>query len=89
MFDTNSVYYEDKIGSNTPYDEYPIVTLSKDHYFRGRLNQLKHYNRVNKTGQTRVSLDIRVIPYSEYKEKDVCSVSSRKKFVVGEYYSMI
>lgn len=88
MFDTNSVYYEKEIGSNIAYEDYSIVTLSKDQYFMGKLNKLKHYNKINSTGQTRVSLDIRVIPYSEYKENDVCSISLQKKFVVGEYYSM-
>ncbi len=89
MFETNSVYYEPEIESNFDHIDYNVVTLSKNQYFTGKLNKLKHYNRVNITGQTRVSLDIRVIPSSQYKESEVCSVSSHKKFVVGDYYSIM
>ena len=48
---------------------------------------LLHGNKPNDTGQTRVSVDFRVMKKKHYNEQDVkASVSRGTKFVIGEYY---
>lgn len=61
MFDTNSIYYQ------TDGDEYINMKLDENEFFIGNLNTKKHYNKINETNQTRVSLDFRIIPYSKFK----------------------
>lgn len=68
MFDSNSMYYEPYPNSNIPVENYNNLKLNYNQLFVGYLNQMKHYNVSNQTGQTRVSMDMRVIPYSKYLE---------------------
>jgi hypothetical protein len=56
--DTNSFYVESAPGKGN----YLPVTLQYGEVFRFYGNQCRHYNRVNQTGATRISLDFRVIP---------------------------
>ena len=85
MFDTNSVYYETELGSQ----EYENLQLKQNEFFIGYLSQLNHYNRINKTEKTRISLDFRIIPFSKYKEGSHSSVTSHKKMVIGDYFDII
>jgi len=87
MFKTNSIFYEETQSSELPFDQWKPVTVSKTQLWIGHLNSLRHFNKINKTGVSRVSLDIRVIPGSKYVSSDSkVSVTSKKKFTVGEYY---
>jgi hypothetical protein len=52
-------------------------------------NQLTHGNKVNDTGQARVSMDFRVLPISLYAESSSVSMTLKKKFVEGEYYKRL
>jgi len=85
MFDTNSLYYETEIGSQ----EYENLQLKQNEFFIGYLSQLNHYNCVNITGKTRMSLDFRIIPFSKYQEGSHSSVTSHKKLVLGDYFNII
>ena len=94
MFETNSLYYQKEVGSKAPYEEYPNLILHKNQYFRAPLSQLVHYNCVNTTQQTRMSLDFRVIPYSKYVDPESIhpitrSLSAKKRLILGEYFSLI
>ncbi len=92
MYDTNSIYFERTVNSNeTNYDNYYNLKLKTNEFFTGYFNKLKHYNKINKTGKTRVSLDFRIIPYSKYieNENDKSSVTSNKKLSLGEYFELI
>ncbi len=52
-------------------------------------NRLSHGNKVNTTGQTRVSMDFRILPIEHYKPNDQKgSVTLNTKFVVGQYYKI-
>ena len=62
------------------------MKLNKKQFFMGNLNKCKHYNKINRTEQTRVSFDFRVIPQSKYKVCENLSATSKNKFVIGEYY---
>ena len=55
---TNSFYVESEPGKG----DYLPVALKYGEVFRFYGNRCRHYNQVNKTGATRISLDFRVIP---------------------------
>ena len=65
------------------------MKLDTKKFYMGNLNQCRHYNRVNKTGASRVSFDIRIIPGSKYEEIESYSVSKNIKFTIGNYYMKI
>ena len=50
-------------------------------------NKLKHYNKTNDTGDSRVSIDFRIIPKSYYEEKNENkSLHGKRPFLIGGYY---
>ena len=52
-------------------------------------NKCRHGNKLNKTRQTRVSMDFRVLPYEKYNESECLeSVTANRKFVKGDYYKL-
>ena len=87
MFDSNSVYFEPEINSIIKFEDYKNLKIDTNQFFIGKLNQLRHYNKINKTNKTRISLDLRVIPYSKYIKnlKDFKGT----KFEIGNYYIII
>ena len=54
MFETNSLYYGET-------HSYKNVILKKDTYNMFNFNEIKHWNRINKTGKSRVSFDFRIM----------------------------
>jgi hypothetical protein len=89
MFDTNSIYYEEFPRSLNDVYNYSSINIKKNNFFMGNLNQCNHYNKINKTGQTRVSLDFRIIPYTKFKKSDKLSATSNIKFDIGNYYMLL
>jgi len=89
MFDTNSIYYEMYPNSNSNVYDYSCMNMKKNNYFIGNFNKCNHYNKINKTNKTRVSLDFRIIPFSQFKQTSILSVTSKIKFDVGKYYMII
>lgn len=94
MFDTNSIYFQHYINSEENLNEYLNLKLKPNDFFMAKFSQMKHYNRVNKTNQTRMSLDFRVMAYSKYLNNENSqlqsqSITSKKKMIVGEYFSLI
>ena len=51
-------------------------------------NRCKHGNKVNEEDRTRVSFDFRVMPLSKYTGQSKSSVTSQKRFIIGEYYKI-
>lgn len=80
--DTNSCYVETEPGKG---DFHPI-NIQYGEVFRFYGNQCRHFNKKNRTEDTRISLDFRVIPGSKYKAAEEAAVHSGRKFVVGGYY---
>jgi len=89
MYGTNTLYYEPQIYSNIEPQDYTNLKLNSGDIWHGKLNKLRHYNKINKTGKTRVSLDFRVVPFSKYNPSDNISATSKSKFAVGDYYVII
>jgi len=84
MFDTNSIYYEPSQESNISTEQYINLKLKTNEYFIGKFNKLLHFNKINKTGFTRISLDFRVIPYEMYMKN--FDYFKGTKFELGKYY---
>jgi len=85
--DTNSCYIETEPKKG---DFFP-VKMAKGDFMSFYGNQCRHYNKVNRTGKTRISIDFRVIPYSEYKDTSATAsaVHSNRKFCIGEYFRLL
>jgi len=84
MYDTNSIYYEPYADSLMDYDQYLNLKLNTNEMFTEKFNKLKHYNKINITNKTRISFDLRIIPYSKYME-DI-EFFRGTKFELGKYY---
>ena len=53
-------------------------------------NMCRHYNKVNISGETRVSFDFRILPSVFYDENYQQTTATKKmRFIVGEYYSKL
>lgn len=89
MFDTNSIYYEKYPNSMADVYTYASMNLKKNMFFMGYLNKCNHYNKINNTEQTRVSLDFRIIASSKFKKNNNTSATSSIKFDIGNYYMLI
>ena len=87
MFGTNSIYYEPYENSELPKNEYLNLNLKNDEFFIEKFNKLLHFNKINKTGLTRVSLDFRVIPYDEYFNN--LDYFKNTKFALEKYYIVV
>jgi hypothetical protein len=87
MFDTNSIYYEPYIGSGLSTNEFLNLKLSSNEFFICKFNQLLHFNKINDTGVTRMSLDFRIIPYDKYVENE--EYFKNTKFELGRYYIVL
>jgi len=87
MFDTNSIYYEPSVGSNLLVEDYENLKLNTNEICKAYFNKLKHYNKLNSTGVTRISFDFRVIPYSKYQEN--LDYFKGTKFELGSYYVVL
>jgi hypothetical protein len=87
MFDTNSIYYEPYIESNISTDNYLNLNLDTDEFFIEKFNKLRHFNKINNTNVTRMSLDFRIIPYEKYMNN--LDFFKDTKFEIGKYYILI
>ena len=89
MYDSNSIYYEPYPGSNINVYEYNNMVLSKNYFYMGNLNKCYHYNKINTTSNTRISMDLRIIPFSKFnKSNNNSSVTNKIKFDIGNYYTL-
>lgn len=94
MRDTNTIFYESEDSSeNKGANNYVTLdTTSMNEFFMINLYSKRHFNRINTTGKTRVSMDVRVVPFSSYKgnaHPPGYSVTHGKAFVAGDYYMFL
>jgi hypothetical protein len=89
MYDTNSIYYEPTVHSSTDYKDYHNLVLEENEFCMIQFNKLKHYNRINTTHKTRISLDIRVIPYSKYLENEDFFKNTKFDIKNKNYFSLL
>ncbi len=86
-----SVWVESYAGKN----DFTAIKLEVGSLVKFNGNKLRHGNRVNDTGKTRVSMDFRVLPYSDYLRNgshdaywEKGSVTRGTKFIIGDYYKL-
>ena len=88
MFSTNSIFYDpDPETSMTDPLQFIPMTLETTQFAQAYFNKIRHCNRINNTNQTRISFDIRVIPFSQYQEN--LDHFKGTKFELGKYYVVI
>lgn len=86
MYDSNTIFIEKSPQS----EEYIKIEQKENTITSFNANQCYHYNELNKTGKTRMSMDFRLLPLNYYdKEKVLSSHSTNQKFVDGGYYKLI
>lgn len=83
MWETNSVFIESEPNKG----DFNPIKLYRNQFIQFWGNKLRHFNKVNTTGLTRVSLDIRVIPFSKYKDNyEKQSIHGNRSFKIDDYY---
>ena len=86
MFDTNAIWIEKMPRMN----EFIPIEQKENSISSFNGNLCMHYNKLNETGKTRISMDFRVLPLNYYnKEKVLLSHSTKQKFVDGGYYKLV
>lgn len=88
MFSTNSIFYDPEPDSSmTDPLQFIPMNLQTTEFAQAYFNKIRHCNRINQTNKTRISFDIRVIPFSKYEEN--MSYFKGTKFELGKYYVVI
>ena len=87
MEGSSSIYYEPTPQSNIHPFQFENLSLETDQFAQAYFNHIRHCNRINKTDKTRISFDIRVIPFSQYQEN--IAQFKDTKFELGKYYIVI
>ncbi len=86
MFDTNTIWTEKdcRFRNFVPLEQKAGECTS----FGG--NTHKHFNKINKTGVSRVSFDFRILPLNYYNPNtSLESVTKKQKYVEGGYYKRV
>lgn len=84
-FDTNTVWVE----SEEDKGDYAPIECNYGELVQWDGSNLAHGNKVNKTGKCRVSVDFRVMKYSNYIPSNHGSINTQTKFQIGDYYKTI
>ena len=87
MFETNSIYYEPEINSNISTDYFINLKLKTNEFFVDKFNKKLHFNKINKTQVTRLSLDFRIIPFHKYIKN--INFFKGTKFDLDNYYIIL
>ena len=87
MFESNSIYYEPFPNSNIQATHFENLVLNTDQFFEAYFNEIRHCNHINCTNKTRISFDIRVIPYSVYQTNLTDFIGT--KYELGKYYIVL
>ena len=84
MYGTSAVWAETSPGKG----DFTALEGSYGDFYIWNGNKCNHYNKINTTSATRVSLDFRVLPDKFYNpDAAQHSATSGKKFIIGDYYS--
>lgn len=84
-FDTNTIWVE----SEEDKGDYSPMNCSYGELIQWNGSNLTHGNKVNETGKARVSIDFRVMRYSNYKPSEHGSINTKTKFQIGGYYKLV
>ena len=79
-YDTNTVWVESEENKG----DYAPINCEY-----GEIVQWDGSNKVNQTGKCRISVDFRVMKYSNYIPSNQGSINTKTKFQIGDYYKTI
>jgi hypothetical protein len=82
---TATVWTESEPGKG----DYAPVDLDPGSYLEFSATRLRHGNKPNTTGRTRVSFDFRVIPLADYADTGSVTVSAGRALRLGDYYMLL
>jgi acetone carboxylase gamma subunit len=85
MYDTNTIYIEEMPRSKI----FKPMNMKANNNICFNANLCMHYNEINETGKSRMSMDYRILPLENLPKKDLYSHSTKQKFVEGGYYNLI
>ena len=81
-FGNNTIWAETEIDKG---DYQPLeANYGEMWYWSGAT--LRHGNKLNDTGKSRVSVDFRIIPVSKYQDEGKQSITNQTKMILGEYW---
>lgn len=81
-FDTNTIWVE----SEEDKEDYSPMNCNYGECIQWDGSNLKHGNKINETGKARVSIDFRIIKYSNYIPSEYGSINTQTKFKINGYY---
>lgn len=81
-FDTNTIWVE----SEEDKGDFAPMNCNYGECIQWDGCNLMHGNKINLTGKARISIDFRVIKYSNYIPSDTESINTKIKFQIGGYY---
>jgi ectoine hydroxylase-related dioxygenase (phytanoyl-CoA dioxygenase family) len=84
-FDTNTIWVE----SQEDKGDYSPMNCNYGEIIQWDGSNLTHGNKINTTGKARVSIDFRVMKYTNYKPSEQGSINTKTKFQIGGYYKTI
>jgi ectoine hydroxylase-related dioxygenase (phytanoyl-CoA dioxygenase family) len=84
-FDTNTIWVE----SEEDKGDFAPMNCNYGECIQWNGCNLTHGNKINSTGKARISVDFRVIKYSNYIPSDAESINTKIKFQIGGYYKII
>lgn len=84
-FDTNTIWAE----SQEDKGDYSPINCNYGEIIQWDGSNLTHGNKINTTGKARVSIDFRVMKYTNYKPSEQGSINTKTKFQIGGYYKAI
>ena len=84
-FDTNTIWVE----SREDKGDFTPMNCNYGECIQWDGCNLTHGNKINNTGKARVSVDFRVIRYSNYIPSEHSSINTKIKFQIGGYYKTI
>jgi ectoine hydroxylase-related dioxygenase (phytanoyl-CoA dioxygenase family) len=81
-FDTNTIWVE----SEEDKGDFAPMNCNYGECVQWDGCNLTHGNKINSTNKARISIDFRVIKYSNYIPSDAESINTKIKFQIGGYY---
>lgn len=81
-FDTNTIWVE----SEEDKGDFTPMNCNYGECIQWDGCNLTHGNKINDTGKARVSVDFRIIRYSNYIPSEYSSINTKVKFQIGDYY---
>lgn len=84
-FDTNTIWTE----SEEDKGDFAPIEAEYGEFVQWRGVSLTHGNKINQTNASRVSVDFRIIPYSQWQPAEGSAINTGVKFDIGGYYEIM